>query len=423
MMTEAAIKAAIRNAPHSGKSQITLKDKGPRGAGRLALIVRPGAARVSAEWYAIYFRGGDRRLAKVGDYPSLSLAGARELFRNEFAPAILAGSDPGSKAARAAWSKRRQDITVRGLFEGYVAHLKERGAASWADVERKLLKCKDNAADALGSGRAAASVKPAEIAGYLGGIYRSGRAALAVQVRAYMCAAWNWGRTAQNDCTSEEVACEWGLKGNPVEDVPIAEAGRRVGSRVLKPSELRAFWLWCERKPSSKFSRAFMLEMATGQRITEILRMREDGLDMGEQVYEWTKTKNRLPHAIPLPRQAVAILRDMRPSLHGWFFPAKGDKTKPATKPASYHGADKLIELYLEETGAAHFTPRDLRRTWKTLAGRAGVSKDVRDRLQNHVKGDVSSKHYDRYDYMPEKRAGMRQWEAFLGDILAGKVE
>lgn len=50
------------------------------------------------------------------------------------------------------------------------------------------------------------------------------------------------------------------------------------------------------------------------------------------------------------------------------------------------------------------------RRTWKTLAGQIGISKEDRDRLQNHAQGDVSSVHYDRYDYLKEKRAAMLQW-------------
>jgi hypothetical protein len=50
-------------------------------------------------------------------------------------------------------------------------------------------------------------------------------------------------------------------------------------------------------------------------------------------------------------------------------------------------------------------TNRDLRRTWKTLAGTTGAPKEIRDRLQNHALHDVSSKSYDRWDYMQEKRA------------------
>src|SRR3546814_11507025 len=67
-------------------------------------------------------------------------------------------------------------------------------------------------------------------------------------------------------------------------------------------------------------------------------------------------------------------------------------------------------------------TNRDLRRTFKTLAGKAGVSKEIRDRLQNHALQDVSSKNYDRWNYMPEKRAGMakRSEESRVGTECVG---
>lgn len=51
-----------------------------------------------------------------------------------------------------------------------------------------------------------------------------------------------------------------------------------------------------------------------------------------------------------------------------------------------------------------HVTNRDMRRTFKTLAGKAGLTQEIRDRLQNHARFDVSSRHYDRYSYMDEKR-------------------
>ena len=43
--------------------------------------------------------------------------------------------------------------------------------------------------------------------------------------------------------------------------------------------------------------------------------------------------------------------------------------------------------------------------------GEIGVSKELRDRIQNHALQDVSSKHYDRYDYLVEKRRALEQWE------------
>lgn len=46
--------------------------------------------------------------------------------------------------------------------------------------------------------------------------------------------------------------------------------------------------------------------------------------------------------------------------------------------------------------------------------GELGIAKDLRDRLQNHALNDVSSKHYDRYEYLPEKRRALELWERRL---------
>ena len=74
-------------------------------------------------------------------------------------------------------------------------------------------------------------------------------------------------------------------------------------------------------------------------------------------------------------------------------------------------------------TGASpfkKFTPRDVRRTCKTRMGEIGILKLIRDRLHNHALQDVSSKHYDRYDYLPEKRQAMQTWGGFLQAVIAG---
>ncbi len=49
------------------------------------------------------------------------------------------------------------------------------------------------------------------------------------------------------------------------------------------------------------------------------------------------------------------------------------------------------------------------------------MPKEIRDRLQNHALQDVSSKHYDRWHYMAEKRAGMAKWDKFVRAMLAKK--
>jgi hypothetical protein len=52
------------------------------------------------------------------------------------------------------------------------------------------------------------------------------------------------------------------------------------------------------------------------------------------------------------------------------------------------------------------------------LTGKAGIKKDIRDRLQNHALQDVSSLHYDMYDYLAEKRSAMIVWNDYFKKIL-----
>ena len=78
----------------------------------------------------------------------------------------------------------------------------------------------------------------------------------------------------------------------------------------------------------------------------------------------------------------------------------------------------KVIREFCKEKDISKFIARDVRRTWKTLAGKARIDKQLRDRIQNHALRDVSSRHYDKYDYLPEKKEAMKIWNDFLELII-----
>lgn len=111
---------------------------------------------------------------------------------------------------------------------------------------------------------------------------------------------------------------------------------------------------------------------------------------------------------------AAELIESIVPNEYGWFFPSAKDPSVPVTATTLYS-----FMWRQRERGVIPFvTNRDLRRTWKTLAGKAGVSKEMRDRIQNHALQDVSSKNYDRWTYMPEKRVAMDQWNRFVTSLL-----
>jgi integrase len=136
-----------------------------------------------------------------------------------------------------------------------------------------------------------------------------------------------------------------------------------------------------------------------------------------ERIIDWAKTKNGKPHAIPVPEIAAELIESIKPNAHGWFFPSAMDVTKPVSHSALY----SFMWRQREREVIPVVTNRDLRRTWKTLAGQAGLSKEIRDRIQNHTLQEVSSKSYDRWNYMPEKRAAMKKWNTFVQAMLNKK--
>ena len=56
----------------------------------------------------------------------------------------------------------------------------------------------------------------------------------------------------------------------------------------------------------------------------------------------------------------------------------------------------------------------------KTWAVSAGIERGILDKVQNHALSDVASRHYDRHDYLSEKRVALNQWAAELTARLAG---
>jgi integrase len=350
----------------------------------------------------------------------VSLAEARRRFKDEYSPAISSGADPASQHVRRRHNKEAPSATVEELFLAYVANLRRAGRRSTDIIERILLSEKSGAARAIGKDRLAASVTPDDIVAFLKGIHARGSVVMAFKARAYLGAAFSFGLKSPYDYRNEDTAPSWGLTMNPVVAVKSDETAQRTSDRFLSVTEFRAFWLWLvDYGKKSRLAYAARIEMATGQRVEEVLRMSVGGLDRATKTYNWTVTKNRMPQTIPLPPVVIEILDELRPNRHGLYFP---HKNKP-DQPANYSGILCLIKRYIELTGAEKFTARCIRRSWKTLAGAAGLSKEIRDRLQNHSRLDISSRHYDRWEMLPEKRAAMNQWISYMAMIISGELD
>ena len=405
-LTDGMIQRALKQVEKT-RRQRTLTDGEGRGTGRLLLILKPMPTRITAEWMAQQWRDGRRTKAKIGAYPSMPLVQAREVFKRDFANLIQKG-----RSVKLADDTRPG--TVADLFDGYVEHLKSNGKMSWVEVYERL----NTIVEILGRNRLAREIEPDDITEVLRPIYQRGKRSMADHVRSYIHAAFNWALKSEHDYRRTSPR-RFRLAYNPAAGIPTEP--KVVGTRWLDEDEFVQLYRWLE-CPSSHvhppYTRAVRIIMLTGQRVEEIARLHEDPWDRKEKIIDWSKTKNGKPHAIPVPALAAKLIDSMIPNKHGWFFPSAKDPSKPVSAATLYS-----FMWRQRATGVIPIvTNRDLRRTWKTLAGKAGVSKEIRDRIQNHAFHDVSSKSYDRWTYMPEKRAGMDQWNDFVTALLTKKV-
>lgn len=402
-LTDRTIQIAIKHVAKSRKQQMLADGEG-RGTGRLVLILKSMPSRVTAEWMAQQWRDGRRTKSKIGSYPAMSLSDAREIFKRDFADVILQG-----RSIKTATDARPG--TVGDLFDAYVKHLKSNEQSSWITIEKSLKSVEKN----LGRNRLARDIITDDVLGVLRPIYARGTRAMADHVRSYIRSAYSWAIKSEHDYRTSSPR-RFKVVSNPAAGIPTEP--KVVGTRWLGEEDfVRLYrWLECPDAPVHlPYTRAVRILMLTGQRVQEIARLHVDQWNETERIIDWSKTKNGKPHAIPVPALAAELIESIKPNEYGWLFPSAMDPTKPVS-----HGTLYAFMWRQRQRDVIPFvTNRDLRRTWKTLAGKAGVSKEIRDRIQNHALQDVSSKSYDRWSYMPEKRVGMEKWNAFVEQLFA----
>jgi integrase len=193
----------------------------------------------------------------------------------------------------------------------------------------------------------------------------------------------------------------------------MAPGEDRKGTRILTDKELAAIWY----AATDRFGTMVRLLILWGARNGEIGRLRLDWIDGDVITIPSSVTKNHRDHAIPILPMAREVL-DANKTNHPYFFQSRWDSDD--------HFADgswgKLKLGLAECAGVQNWQLRDIRRTFRSAMPKLGVSREVAERLINHVSGKNRTELdeiYDRYDYLAEKRDALARWEAHLQGLLA----
>ena len=402
----------------------------PKGEGRLIIRVLPSG--VKEAFYRYRVAGQDTTIA-IGRYDhrgqnGQTLAELRIDLRKKRA---IQGQTGDVKAHLKAEERRRQlehrQGTLRQLLAAYVESLKAANKTSWREAEgvfeRHVLKPFPALADANACG-----VEPGDIQRVLAKMVRAGIKRQVNVTRAYLRAAFQFGAQADHD--PRTVAADgvlFGLKSNPVVTVPRIAEYELTRERALSDEELRHYWKKLEALPIvQRATLRFNLALCC-QRVRQLLRADWTTFDLDAGTVLLKDAKGRggsRDHLVPLTtfaRQQLKPLVDLNMATE-CKSPFTSDGRRLLVLETLSNAVAGISKDLKEEHGFAPFQLRDLRRTAETALQRLGVEKEVRAQLLSHGRSKgIQGKHYERYDFLSEKRVALEKWTDYLKRVIDPK--
>ena len=397
--------AAVRNAKPGEKSR-KLTD-----GGGLYLEVRPEGGK----WWRWRFRfAGKEKLLSVGVYPDVSLFDARAK-RDELRKQLATGVDP-SIARKAA--KFARDGDAANSFEVVAREWFATRRADWSASYGEKIMAR-LAADVFPYiGRTAiGELTPPDLLQMLRRIESRGVIETAHRARENCSQVFRYavatGRAVSDpardlkdalrspvvrhfaaitkpDRFAELLRACAGYAGTPV----VRAALQLAPMLLLRPGELRHAQ-WAE----------FDLDAATWLVPAARMKREKAGKMHGE------------PHLVPLPAQAVAVLRDLEPLTERNAYVFRGERHHD--RPMS----ENTVNAALRAMGFAadEMTGHGFRATARTmLVERLGVDESVIEAQLAHSVKDSLGRAYNRTEFVDQRRTMMQTWADYLDKLRKG---
>ena len=174
--------------------------------------------------------------------------------------------------------------------------------------------------------------------------------------------------------------------------------------------------------PAHVVRAALKLAMLTAMRpgLVAAARWADIDLDAAEWSIPAPMMKTRHAHIVPLPMQAIAVLREMQPLTDGTEY-----VFQPLAKQKTNHMHREAMSKALRSMGfQGRHSTHGFRGMLRTVGReRLGIDSDVLEAQLAHAKkGDVQ-KAYDRTTFNDERRRVMQVWADYLDNLrIGGKV-
>jgi integrase len=400
---------AIRNWVKAGEFF-----EGRGDGGGLSLRYRKNDA--APRWLFRYQLGGRPRVVHLGSYRDLSLADARKTAK-EMRARVALGFDVAAqkrKRQREAVAKIESERwTMAVLADEYFA---ARVLGHWKHPNIVRSRIERDIKPAIGK-LAVTEVRPSHIDAMLKGIVARGAPTMANDVL-------RWVRRMFDYALKREL-----VPSNPAQAFDLSDAGGTEEARTRWLTRTELSRLLAAMKNAKGFTRENQLTMKLllmlAVRKSELVMARIQEFDFDAAIWHLPgeRTKTGVGIDIPLPHQAVALLRELvrLAGASEWLLPARKLQTRmfPHIDPNTLNAA-LAKNLRPLMANFQSFTLHDFRRTARTHLEANGTPPHVAERCLNHkIKGVEGV--YNRYDYFEERKVALQEWADLLDELEAGE--
>jgi integrase len=380
-------------------------------SGGLYLEVSPASSR---RWFWKYlFSGKEKRLA-LGSYPAVTLKAARAA-RDKAREQQQAGTDP---AQRRRLDKLARLVDANASFEAVAREFHKVKKASWSEsyADRWISLMEKDVFPWIGSLPLPKITAPVLLQ-VLRRVESRGAHESAHTLRQWSGQVFRYG-IATGRC-----------ERNPAPDlhgalVPIEVKHMAAVLEPAKAGELMRSIAGYAGQPVTRA--ALHLAALLFQRPGNIRQMRWADVDLAAKI--WTipaadmkrtrKAKlNGRPHLVPLAKQAVAILTELK-ALTG-----HGEYVFPSLLTGERPMSDNTMRTALRRMGYTNdeMTPHGFRAMARTImVEKLNLSPDVIEAQLAHGKSGPLGAAYDRAEYMEQRRKMMAVWADYLDALRTG---
>jgi integrase len=380
-------------------------------SGGLYLEVAPTGSK---RWFWKYLFGGKEKRLALGSYPDVTLKAARAA-RDKARELQQAGTDP---AQRRRLDKLARLVDANTSFEAVAREFHKTKKSAWSVkyAERWLTLMEKDVFPWIGSLPLSAVSAPILLQ-ILRRVEARGAHESAHTLRQWSGQVFRYG-IATGRCDR-----------NPAPDLHGALVPVQVKhmAAVLEPTKAGELMRAIAAYAGQPVTRAALqLAALLFQRPGNIRQMRWADVDL--EAKTWTipaadmkrtrKAKlNGRPHLVPLAKQAIAILEDLKPLTgHGvYVFPSLLTGERPMS--------DNTLRTALRRMGYANdeMTPHGFRAMARTImVEKLNMSPDVIEAQLAHGKSGPLGAAYDRAEFMEQRRRMMDTWADYLDALRAG---